>query len=56
MLEVLKTVIIGFVAISVFLSFYTLSRKLTEELHFIFSIISMAAVVLFSYFIGGLFR
>lgn len=56
MLEILRTIFIGFLAISTLLSFIQLSSKLNEKMHILFSIIGILFVLGICYLVGGVLR
>lgn len=56
MVEILKSIFVGFLAISTVLSFYQLSSKLNEKMHILFSTIGVVAILGICYLVGGVLR
>ena len=52
MIQIIKTITVGFLAISVLSSLVTLSIKLNKEMHIAFSIMAFLVVIVVSYFTG----
>lgn len=56
MLEICKTIFVGFLAISTVMSFYQLSTKLNKDMHILFSIIGILITLGLCYLVGGVLR
>jgi hypothetical protein len=56
MLDILKSIFIGFLAISTILSFIQLSSKLNEKMHIVFSVIGVLITLGVCFLVGGVLR